>query len=325
MNPQHPIGRTKLFTGNANPKLARRIANYLGVQIGNADITKFSDKEVRVEINEHVRSHHIIIIQPTCAPTNDNLMELLVMVDALRRSAVKDITAVIPYYGYSRQDRRPGFTRTPITSRLVARMIETSGVDQVMVVDLHSDQQQGFFDIPVINICAAPEITGDMWRNHAHSVNQLVIVSPDTGGVVRARSVAKQMNDADLAIIDKRRPEANQSEVMHVIGDVNGKRCIVVDDMIDTAGTLCKAAAALKEHGAAYVAAYATHPVFSGPALDNIHNSELDQVVTTDTIPLPDDAIPEKIRTISVARLIAESLRRIRSKQSVSEMYVGHM
>lgn len=318
-------GRTKVFSGNANPQLAHKIAHFLGTPLGKVDISQFSDGEVRAEINEHVRGHNIILIQPTCAPTNDNLMELLVMVDAFRRSAVKSITAVIPYYGYSRQDRRPDFTRTPITSRLVASMLETAGVDQVIVVDIHSGQQQGFFNIPVINISASPEIVGDVWRNHAFDPKKLIVVSPDTGGVVRARSVAKQLDNAELAIIDKRRPEANQSEVMHVIGDVEGRRCIIVDDMIDTAGTLCKGAAALKERGADYVAAYATHPVFSGSAYDNILNSEIDEVVVTDTIPLniPEEA-SHKIRQISVSALVSETIRRIRSKQSISEMYAGH-
>lgn len=324
-------GRTKLFGGNANPALAAKIAKYLNVELGDAEITKFSDGEIRVEINEHVRGHHTIIIQPTCSPTNDNIMELLVMVDALRRSSVKSITAVIPYYGYSRQDRRPDFTRTPITSRLVADMLQAAGVQHVITADIHSGQQQGFFNIPVTNISASPEIVGDIWRRHAHNPKDLVVVSPDTGGVVRARSVAKQLDNAELAIIDKRRPRANVSEVMHIIGDVQDKRCIVIDDMIDTAGTLCKGAAALKEQGAKFVAAYATHAVFSGSAISNIEDSDLDEVVVTDTIPLPADRrdgnalyVSNKIRVISVAGLIAETIRRIRSKESVSEMYIGH-
>lgn len=317
--------RTNLFSGSANPILAQRVAAYLNTSLGKAEITKFSDGEVRVEIHEHVRGHHIFIIQPTCAPTNDHIMELLVMVDAFRRSAVKSITAVIPYYGYSRQDRRPDFTRTPITSRLVADMLETAGVDQVVIVDLHSGQQQGFFHVPVINISASPEIVGDIWRRHAHRPKDLVVVSPDTGGVVRARSVAKQLDNAELAIIDKRRPSANKAEVMHIIGDVEGKRCIVVDDMIDTAGTLCKGAEALKDRGADFVAAYATHAVFSGPALSNIANPAIDEVVVTDTIPthIPTE-IASKVRVISVAGLLAETLRRLRLKESISEMYVGH-
>lgn len=316
---------TKLFSGSANPELAKKIATYLNVELGKAEITRFSDGEIRVEIHEHIRGQHIFIVQPTCAPTNDHIMELLIMVDAFRRSAVKSITAVIPYYGYSRQDRRPDFTRTPITSRLVADMLQAAGVDQVVVVDLHSGQQQGFFNIPVINISASPEIVGDIWKNHAHRPKDLVVVSPDTGGVVRARSIAKQLDNAELAIIDKRRPCANKSEVMHIIGDVQGKRCIVVDDMIDTAGTLCKGAEALKERGAAYVAAYATHAVFSGPAHYNIANSAIDEIVVTDTIPVTlNDSIATKLRVISVAGLLAETLRRLRLSESISEMYVGH-
>lgn len=317
-------GRTKLFAGNANRALAQKVARYLNTNLGSADITRFSDGEIRVEINDHIRGSHILLMQPTCAPTNDNLMELLVMVDAFRRCAVKSITAVVPYYGYSRQDRRPDFSRTPITSRLVADMLQVAGIDQIVVVDIHSGQQQGFFNIPVINISASPVIVGDIWKRYGTEINNVIVVSPDTGGVARARSIAKQVNNVDLAIIDKRRPEANKSEVMHVIGDVEGKVCVVIDDMIDTAGTLCKGAYALKEYGANKVIAYATHPVFSGNALDNIANSKLDEVVVTDTIPLPDGPIPENVRVISVASIIAETLRRIRSKQSVSEIYVGH-
>jgi ribose-phosphate pyrophosphokinase len=260
-------------------------------------------------------------------------MELMVLSDALRRQNVKDITAVIPYYGYARQDRKPGFSRTPITSRLVANMIEMVGINQLIVVDIHSEQQLGFFNIPVINISAAPVIVADIYRHHVYNPEDLVIVSPDTGGVARARSIAKQLDNADLAIIDKRRPRANVAEVMNVIGNVKGRRCIIVDDMIDTAGTLCKAAVALKEHGAEYVAAYATHPVFSGQAYENIGKSVLDEVVVTDTIPIRDkeylDVDPDmwpswyKIRQISIADIIAETLRRIRSNQSVSEIYTG--
>lgn len=314
------LGRTKMFTGNANKQLAQNIARELNVPLGKMDIERFSDGEIRVEINEHVRSHHIMLIQSTCAPTNDNLMELLIMVDAFRRSAVKSITAVIPYYGYSRQDRRPDYTRTPVTSRLVADMIEAAGVDQVIMVDIHSGQQQGFFHIPVVNISASPEIVGDIWRRSDCDPNDTMIVSPDTGGVARARTIAKQVGDAQLAIIDKRRPEANKSEVMNVIGDVQGKCCIVVDDMIDTAGTLCKGAKALKERGAARVVAYATHGVFSGNAYKNIAESDLDEVVVTDTIPITTD-LGDKIRVVSVSGLIAETLRRIRTKESISAIY----
>jgi len=311
---------TKIFSGNANIALAKNIAKYSRIPFGKMDVHKFSDGEIRVEINERIRGDDIIVVQPTCAPTNDNLMELLIMIDAFRRSAVNSITAVIPYYGYSRQDRRPDCTRTPITSRLVADMLEAAGVDQVIIVDIHSGQQQGFFRIPFINISASPEIVGDIWKQMKHE-GETIIVSPDTGGVVRARSIAKQLGDADLAIIDKRRPAANVSEVMNVIGDIKGKNCIIVDDMIDTAGTLCKAAAALKERGALRVTAYATHAIFSGDAYTNIANSELDEVVVTDTIPIIDP--PSNIRIISVANIIAETITRIQSHVSVSEMYAS--
>jgi ribose-phosphate pyrophosphokinase len=328
-------GRTKIYAGSANKSLAQHIASYLGMQLSPIELTQFSDGEIRCEIPEHIRKHHTFIIQPTCAPVNDHIMEVMVLADALRRQNVKDITAVIPYYGYARQDRKPGLSRTPITSRLIANMLEMVGVNQVIVVDIHSEQQLGFFNIPVINISAAPIIVADIWRNHAFDPRDLVIVSPDTGGVARARSIAKQLDNAQLAIIDKRRPEANVAEVMNIIGDVEGKRCIIVDDMIDTAGTLCKAATALKEKGgAAYVAAYATHPVFSGKAYQNIEESNLDEVVVTDTIPVEPkmtviygtevaEPPPDKIRQISVAGLIAETMRRVRSHQSVSEIYTG--
>lgn len=316
------LTNAKIFTGNSNPALARKVARALHLPLGKIEVEHFSDGEVRVEIGEPVRDDTVFIVQSTCAPTNDNLMELIIMADAFRRSAVKKIVAVIPYYGYARQDRRPDHTRTPITSRLVADMIQVAGVDQVVVVDIHSGQQQGFFTIPVINVSAAPEIVGDIWRHHGNNIDNVSIVSPDTGGVVRARSIAKQLNDADLAIVDKRRPKANESQVMNVIGDVEGKTCIVVDDMIDTAGTLCKAAAALVERGADKVIAYATHPVFSGPAYDNIENSVLSEVVVMDTIPVSHES--PKIRTISIANLIAETLSRSQNGKSVSELYVGH-
>lgn len=315
-------GRTKIYAGNANRALAEHIASALGMQLSPVELTQFSDGEIRCEIPEHVRGNHTFIIQPTCAPTNDHVMELMVLADALRRQNVKDITAVIPYYGYARQDRKPGFSRTPVTSRLIANMIEMVGIDQVILVDIHSEQQLGFFNIPVINISAAPIIVADIWRDHySLSMSDTVIVSPDTGGVARARMIAKQLDNAQLAIVDKRRPEANVAEVMNIIGDVEGKRCIIVDDMIDTAGTLCKAAVALKERGAEYVAAYATHPVFSGNAYNNIATSVLDEVVVTDTIPI--EAGTRKIRQISVASIIAETMRRVRSKQSVSQIYTG--
>jgi len=316
------LTNSKIFTGNANLELAKNVADSLYVKLGKIDVDKFSDQEIRIEINESTRLQNVFIIQPTCAPANDNLMEFLIMADAIRRSAACKIIGVVPYYGYARQDRRPQYTRTPVTSRLVADMMQVAGVEQLVVVDLHSEQQQGFFTIPVTNISAAPIIVGDIWRNYQTDIDNVVIVSPDTGGVARARSIAKQVDDADLAIIDKRRPEANISEVMNVIGDVNGKDCIIVDDMIDTAGTLAKAAAALKEHGAKSVIAYGTHPVLSGNAYENIDNSVLDEVIVTDTIPLSSEQSSEKIRVISIASLLAETMRRIHIGKSVSEIYI---
>lgn len=316
------LNNAKVFAGNANPKLAQDIARSLKIKLGKVDVDRFSDKEIRIELNEPVRQETVFIIQPTCAPANDNLMEFLIMADAVRRSAAAKIVGVMPYYGYARQDRRPSYTRTPITSRLVADMIQISGVDQLIVVDLHSEQQQGFFTIPTTNISASPIIVGDIWRKNHHNINDVVVVSPDTGGVARARAIAKQLNDADLVIIDKRRPKANVSQVMNVIGDVEGKDCIIIDDMIDTAGTLAKAATALKENGATSVVAYATHPVFSGNAYTNIEESVLDEVVVTDTIPLSDEYKSGKIRVISIASLLAETMRRINSGQSVSEIYM---
>lgn len=317
-------GRTKLFSGTANRPLATKMAKYLKIPLGKMEVNRFSDGEIKVEIEEHVRGHHIILVQPTSAPANDNIMELMIMADAFRRSAVKSITAVIPYYGYARQDRRPDYTRTPITSRLVADMIQTAGINQVIVVDIHSGQQQGFFTIPIINVSAAPQLVGDIWRT-CPSLSNHMVVSPDTGGVVRARAVAKQLGDADLAIIDKRRPEANKSEVMNIIGNVEGKHCIIIDDMIDTGGTLAKGAEALKEKGAASVVAYATHGVFSGGAYKNIDESCLDQVVVTDTLPLPRRAnASKKIKVVSMAPLLAETIQRIRNKESISNIYTGH-
>lgn len=313
---------SKIFAGNANIKLARKIAKALNTSLGKVEVDKFSDKEIRVEIAETIRLQSVFIIQPTCAPANDNLMEFLIMADAVRRSAAQKIIGVVPYYGYARQDRRPSYTRTPVTSRLVADMIQTAGIDQLIIVDLHSEQQQGFFTIPVTNISASPIIVGDIWRKYQRDINNVVIVSPDTGGVARARSIAKQVNDADLAIIDKRRPKANISQVMNVIGDVEGRDCIIVDDMIDTAGTLAKAASALKKKGATSVIAYATHPVFSGSAYENIDNSELDEVIVTDTIPLSADKSSKKVRVISIASLLAETMRRINNGKSVSEIYM---
>jgi len=315
--------RTKIFSGNSNIPLATNIVNNLHTSLARRELTTFSDGEIRCEILEHVRDTYAIVIQSTSLPVNDNLMELLVMIDALKWQGVSKVIVLMPYYGYARQDRKPGFSRTPITSKLVAKMLGNAGMDFLIVVDIHSEQQMGFFDVPFINIAAAPELVGDIWRNHYHKDN-IVIVSPDTGGVVRARTVAKQLDNADLAIIDKRRPEANVSEVMNVIGNVEGRRCIIVDDLIDTAGTLCKAAYALKEHGAKYVSAYATHPVFSGNAYENLATSEIDEIVVTDTIQISEEmkSIP-KIRQISIAGLLAETIYRIRSCKSVSEIYTG--
>jgi len=318
-----------IFTGNANPELAGRISGILKTPISEAKVATFSDGEIQVEIGVNVRGHTAFVIQPTCQPTNDNLMEMLIMIDALRRSAIKEIIAVIPYYGYARQDRRPEYSRTPITSRLVAGMLEAAGVDQVVTVDIHSTQQQGFFTKPMINISASPEIISDVWKVNGRRNQRLVVVSPDVGGVARARYIAKRLNNADLAIVDKRRERANESKVMNIIGDVEGAHCVMIDDMIDTAGTLCGAGAALKEAGAASVSAYGTHAVLSGAAYENILASDLDEVVVTDTIPLSDSLVAfecqkeEKLRQISVATLIAETMRRIRSKQSVSEIYEG--
>lgn len=316
------MNNAKIFTGNSNKDLSLHIARILRTSLGDIDLERFSDGEIRCEINEAVREQNIHIIQSTCAPANDSLMELLIMADSFRRSAAKKIVAVVPYYGYARQDRRPQYSRTPVTSRLVADMIQTAGIEQMIVVDLHSEQQQGFFTIPTTNVSAAPIIVGDIWRKYKHEMDNIVVVSPDTGGVARARMIAKKLNDADLAIIDKRRPKANVSQVMHIIGDVEDRVCIIVDDMIDTAGTLCKAAEALKEQGAKVVAAYATHPVFSGSAYDNISTSALDEVVVTDTIPLSTEKSSDKVRVISIASLIAETMKRINDGTSVSEIYV---
>jgi ribose-phosphate pyrophosphokinase len=316
------MNNAKIFSGNSTKDLASKIVRILRTTLGDIDLERFSDGEIRCEINEHVREQTIHIIQSTCAPANDSLMELLIMADAFKRSAAIKVVGVVPYYGYARQDRRPQYSRTPITSRLVADMIQAAGIDQLVVVDLHSEQQQGFFKIPTTNVSAAPMIVSDIWKRYKHDMDRLVVVSPDTGGVARARMIAKKLNDADLAIIDKRRPKANVAQVMNIIGDVEDKVCIIVDDMIDTAGTLCKAAAALKEHGAAVVTAYGTHAVFSGDAYDNITNSALDEVVVTDTIPLSTEKSSDKVRVISIASLIAETMKRINNGQSVSEIYV---
>lgn len=308
-----------LFSGNANPALAASIANHLGLPMGKASVSSFSDGEVSVEIQENVRGRDIFIVQPTCAPTNDNLMELLVMCDALRRASAARITAVIPYFGYARQDRRPRSARVPISAKLIADMIGTAGFDRMLTVDLHADQIQGFFDIPVDNVYGSPVLLGDLTSKN---YPDLTVVSPDIGGVVRARALAKQLN-SDLAIIDKRRPKANVAQVMNIIGDIEGKTCVVIDDMVDTAGTLCKAAEALKNSGAKRVVAYATHPVLSGTAFDNLNNSELDELVVTDTIPLNDHMQScRKVRQLSIAELLAETIRRIANEESVSSLYV---
>jgi len=309
-----------IFSGNAHPELTAEIAAYLNLPLGKAVVGQFSDGEVMVEIQENVRGRDVFVIQPTSAPTNDNLMELLVMIDALRWSSAGRITAVIPYFGYARQDRRPRSARVPITARLAAKMIGAAGADRVLTMDLHADQIQGFFDIPVDNVYASPILLGDIWRQ---KYPNLMVVSPDVGGVVRARALAKRMDDADLAIIDKRRPKANEAQVMHIIGDVAGRSCVLVDDLVDTAGTLCKAAAALKAHGAAQVVAYCTHPVLSGPAVKNINASELDELVVSNTIPLNKaERDCSKIRQLTVAGLLAETVRCISNEESVSSLFV---
>jgi ribose-phosphate pyrophosphokinase len=309
-----------VFTGNANPQLAQDIARYLQVPLGRAHVGRFSDGEVTVELMENVRGRDVFILQSTCPPANDHLMELLVMVDACRRASAARITAVVPYFGYARQDRRPRATRVAITAKVIANMIAGVGVHRVLTVDLHADQIQGFFDIPVDNVYSSPVLLGEVWRQ---KYDDLVVVSPDVGGVVRARAIAKRLDDADLAIIDKRRARANVSEVMNIIGEVEGKSCVLVDDMVDTAGTLCHAAKALKDHGAKRVVAYITHPVLSGPAVDRIEGSALDELVVTDTIPLRENALAcRKIRQLSVAGLLAETMRRIRDEESVSSLYL---
>jgi ribose-phosphate pyrophosphokinase len=309
-----------IFGGNANPRLAQSIAAYLHKPLGKLHLARFSDGETTVEILENVRGCDVFIVQPVCLPTNDNLMDLLLMVDALKRASAERITAVIPYFGYARQDRRVRSARVPISAKLVANMIAVAGVNRVLTVDLHAEQIQGFFDIPVDNVYASPLLMVDIWRN---KYKDLIVVSPDVGGVVRARAVAKQLDDADLAIIDKRRPQANQAQVMHIIGDVKDRTCVIIDDMVDTAGTLCKAAEALKQHGAERVVALATHPVLSGPAIENITNSELDELVVTDTIPLSEAARAcGRIRQLSVAELLGETVRRIHEDESVSTVYM---
>jgi ribose-phosphate pyrophosphokinase len=308
-----------VFTGNANPGLADEITRHLHVPLGRADVARFSDGEVNVEIMENVRGRDVFIVQPTCPPA-ENLMELLLMTDACRRASAKRVTAVVPYFGYGRQDRRPRATRVAIAAKLVANMIASAGVDRLLTVDLHADQIQGFFDIPVDNVYASPVLLGDAWKQ---KYERMIVVSPDVGGVVRARALAKRLDDADLAIIDKRRPRPNESKVMNIIGEVEGRSCVLVDDMVDTAGTLCQAAKALKDEGAMQVVAYITHAVLSGSAIERISASMLDELVVTDTIPLSPAARQcAKIRQLSVSGLLAETIRRISDEESVSSLYI---
>ena len=314
-----PFDNLMVMTGNANPKLAQRVARHLNVQLGKASVSKFSDGEIMVELLENVRGKDVFVLQSTCAPTNDHLMELMIMVDALRRSSAARITAAMPYFGYARQDRRPRSARVAISAKVVANMLTSVGVNRVLTMDLHADQIQGFFDIPVDNVYATPILLGDVWK---HSYGNLVVVSPDVGGVVRARAIAKRL-ESDLAIIDKRRPRPNVATVMNIIGDVDGRTCVIMDDMVDTANTLCEAARALKEHGAERVVAYCTHPVLSGPAISRIEKSVIDELVVTDTIPLrPEAEACGKIRQISVSELLAETMRRICEESSVSSLFV---
>jgi ribose-phosphate pyrophosphokinase len=309
----------KLFAGNATPKLAQRIADRLYISLGDATVSRFSDGEVAVQINENVRGSDVFIIQSTCAPTNDNLMELVVMIDALRRASAGRITAVIPYFGYARQDRRVRSARVPITAKVIADFLSNVGVDRVLTVDLHAEQIQGFFDVPVDNIFGTPVLLEDMLER---DLENPVVVSPDIGGVVRARATAKLLNETDIAIIDKRRPRANVSEVMNLIGDVEGRDCIIVDDMIDTGGTLCKAAEALKSRGAKRVFAYATHAVFSGSAVKNIAESVIDEVIITDSIPLtPEMEATGKVKELTLSTMLAEAIRRISNEESISAMF----
>jgi len=312
-------GSLMVFSGNANPKLAADVVKRLGMSIGAATVGRFSDGEVNVEILENVRGKDVFVLQPTCQPTNDNLMELMIMVDALKRASAGRITAAIPYLGYARQDRRPRSARVPITAKVVANMLQAVGVQRLLTVDLHADQIQGFFDIPVDNIYATPLLLDQLRKSE--QIDDLLVVSPDVGGVVRARAVAKQL-ETDLAIIDKRRPKANVSEVMNIIGDVEGRTCVIVDDIVDTAGTLCKAAQALKEQGAKRVVAYITHAVLSGAAVGRIADSDLDQLVVTDTIPLRDDAkATGKIKQVSIGSLMADTMLRISNEESVSSLF----
>ncbi len=315
-----PASHMMVFSGNANPELTAEIAGHLSLPLGKAVVGQFSDGEVMAEIQDNVRGRDVFVVQPTGAPTNDNLMELLVIMDALRWASAKRVTAVIPYFGYARQDRRPRSARVPITARLVAKMIGQAGADRVLTMDLHADQIQGFFDIPVDNVYASPILLGDVWRR---KYPDLMVVSPDVGGVVRARALAKRLDDAELAIIDKRRPKPNEAKVMNIIGDVEGRSCVLIDDLVDTAGTLCRASQALKEHGAKLVVAYCTHPVLSGPAVDNIAASVLDELVVTNTIPLsPAAKACTKIRQLSIGELLAETMRRVSNEESVSSLFI---
>jgi ribose-phosphate pyrophosphokinase len=314
-----PISST-IFAGNAHPGLARDIAYHLNLPLGRITVGRFSDGEISVEIMENVRGREVFIVQPTCPPVNEHLMELLIIADACQRASASRITAVVPYFGYGRQDRRRRAARVPITAKLVANLFATAGIGRVLTVDIHADQIQGFFDIPVDNVYASPVLLGDAWKQ---KYPDMVVVSPDVGGVERARALAKRLDDAGLAIIDKRRPQPNMAEVMNVIGEVAGKTCVLVDDMVDTAGTLCQAAAVLKQRGAIRVVAYITHPVLSGPAVERIDASELDEIVVTDTIPLnPEAKACGRIRQLSVAELLAETLRRINEAESVSSLYL---
>ena len=313
------MSKMMIFTGNANPELAKRVVDELHISLGDITVGKFSDGETSVEINENVRGKDVFVLQSTCAPTNDNLMELLVMIDALKRASAGRITAVLPYFGYARQDRRVRSSRVPITAKVVADMMVAVGVDRVLTVELHAEQIQGFFTVPVDNVYSSPLLIEDIKKQ---AYDDLMIVSPDIGGVVRARAVAKKLNDLDLAIIDKRRPKANESQVMHIIGDVEGRTCLLVDDIVDTAGTLCKAAKALKEHGAKRVVAYSTHAVLSGKAMENINNSDLDELIVGDTIPLTGEAKKcSRIRQLSMATILAESMRRVNNEESISALF----
>ncbi len=313
------MSKMMIFTGNANPELAKRVVDELHISLGDITVGKFSDGETSVEINENVRGKDVFVLQSTCAPTNDNLMELLVMIDALKRASAGRITAVLPYFGYARQDRRVRSSRVPITAKVVADMMVAVGVDRVLTVELHAEQIQGFFTVPVDNVYSSPLLIEDIEKQ---AYEDLMIVSPDIGGVVRARAVAKKLNDLDLAIIDKRRPKANESQVMHIIGDVEGRTCLLVDDIVDTAGTLCKAAKALKEHGAKRVVAYSTHAVLSGKAMENINNSDLDELIVGDTIPLTGEAKKcPRIRQLSMATILAESMRRVNNEESISALF----